>query len=85
MAVLNNYKLTTGHVIPNAYIRIGKLEVVRKVLLRYTVAIFYDQSEEFPAEEILFMCPYDIEGENPIAQAYTHMKTLPEFAGAVDC
>lgn len=28
---------------------------------------------------------YDINGENPIKQAYLHLKTLPEFADAVDC
>jgi hypothetical protein len=26
-----------------------------------------------------------LDGNNPIAQAYDHLKTLPEFAGAVDC
>lgn len=26
-----------------------------------------------------------IEGKNFIAQAYDHIKTLPEFAGSVDC
>jgi hypothetical protein len=30
-------------------------------------------------------CPYDIEGDNPIKQAYEHLKTLPEFEGAIDC
>lgn len=29
--------------------------------------------------------PYDLDGGNPIAQAYGHLKTLPEFEGAVDC
>jgi hypothetical protein len=29
--------------------------------------------------------PVDIEGKNFIAQAYDHIKTLPEFAGTVDC
>jgi hypothetical protein len=29
-------------------------------------------------------CAYDIAGENPIKQAYEHLKTLPEFAGAAD-
>lgn len=28
---------------------------------------------------------YDIEGANPIKQAYEYLKTLPEFADAVDC
>lgn len=29
--------------------------------------------------------PYDLDGGNPIAQAYEHLKTLPEFADAEDC
>ncbi len=29
-------------------------------------------------------CSYDIAGENPIKQAYEHLKTLPEFSGSVD-
>lgn len=27
----------------------------------------------------------DLDGPNPIKQAYEHLKTLPEFADAVDC
>jgi len=27
----------------------------------------------------------NLDGQNFIAQAYTHLKTLPEFAGATDC
>ena len=27
----------------------------------------------------------DLEGGNPIKQAYLHLKTLPEFVDAVDC
>ena len=29
--------------------------------------------------------PLDLEGPNPIQQAYLHLKTLPEFADAIDC
>jgi hypothetical protein len=29
--------------------------------------------------------PYVLDGKNPIAQAYEYLKTLPDFAGAVDC
>lgn len=32
-----------------------------------------------------FECAYDISGENPLAQAYAHLKTLPEFVDALDC
>jgi hypothetical protein len=41
------------------------------------------QEETFNAET--YACAYDITGSNPIAQAYAHLKTLPEFANAVDC
>ena len=33
----------------------------------------------------VYSCQYDLEGPNPIKQAYLHLKTLPEFADAVDC
>lgn len=29
--------------------------------------------------------PYVLDGKNPIAQAYEYLKTLPDFAGAIDC
>ena len=28
---------------------------------------------------------FDLDGPNPIKQAYLHLKSLPEFANAVDC
>ena len=28
---------------------------------------------------------FDLDGPNPIKQAYLHLKSLPEFADAVDC
>jgi hypothetical protein len=31
------------------------------------------------------MFSHNLDGANFIAQAYEHMKTLPEFAGATDC
>lgn len=32
-----------------------------------------------------YVFPLDLNGLNPIKQAYEHLKTLPEFAGATDC
>jgi hypothetical protein len=32
-----------------------------------------------------YSCAYDLDGANPIRQAYLHLKTLPEFANATDC
>jgi hypothetical protein len=43
----------------------------------------------FTKDDFSFLEQYefvpDLFGQNFIAQAYEHLKTLPEFAGAVDC
>lgn len=42
-----------------------------------------DQSTQFHAEK--FLSTYELSGDNPIAQGYEYIKTLPEFEGCVDC
>lgn len=32
-----------------------------------------------------FECPYDLDGANPIEQAYEYLKTLEEFSDVSDC
>jgi uncharacterized protein YecE (DUF72 family) len=36
-------------------------------------------------EERIIQFSLDLEGSNPIKQAYQFLKTLPEFSDAVDC
>ena len=43
---------------------------------------FKDGENEF---EKNYTFSIDLNGENPIKQAYAHLKTLPEFANAADC
>lgn len=48
--------------------------------------IVYLNSSKASAVEAKFVeFSYDISGENPIKQAYLYLKTLPEFADAIDC
>ena len=53
-----------------------------KTQLMVEVSAFIDD-----AEVEKFVCSFapNLDGRNFIAQAYDHLKTLPEFAGAVDC
>jgi hypothetical protein len=46
---------------------------------------YYAEKENEKIENKNFSFAYDLAGENPIKQAYEHLKTLPEFAGAIDC
>lgn len=41
-----------------------------------------DESVKFPPED--YACPIDLEGPNPIKQAYLYLKTLPKYSNAVD-
>ncbi len=36
-------------------------------------------------DKIVYVTSYNIDGENPFKQAYEYIKTLPEYADAIDC
>jgi hypothetical protein len=68
----------------NAYHRVEAVSLIGKETLNFHVRIYVAADKPFFAEQVL-SCAYALEGENPIKQAYAHLKTLPEFAGATDC
>jgi len=47
--------------------------------------VYSDAGKATAVEARFFEFGYDLDGTNPIKQAYEHLKTLPEFADAVDC
>ena len=48
--------------------------------------IVYSDAGKTSAVEAKFIeFNYNINGESPIKQAYLYLKTLPEFADAIDC
>ena len=72
-----------GVTVGGAYIKIQSFNG-NKELLKFDVST-HSQAGEQVLTVSSFEIPYNIEGENPIKQAYAHLKTLPEFAGATDC
>lgn len=51
-----------------------------------TFVVSWSESAGTPAiRQSTYGCSVNLDGENPIRQAYLHLKTLPEFADAVDC
>lgn len=82
---ITNTEVFKGITVNNAIIRI---ETVTLLPGRETMEIVVqfrasDEAPTFKGE--CFIAPYDIEGANPFAQGYAHLKTLPEFADATDC
>jgi len=72
-----------GITVSGAYIKIQSFSG-SKELLKFDVAT-HSRSGEQTLTVASFEMPYSIDGSNPIKQAYEYLKTLPEFAGAVDC
>ncbi len=67
----------------NAYIKVD-LVSGNKTLMRISIGIYREKDgQQLNGQQFVFTP--DLNGKNFLAQAYDHLKTLPEFAGAVDC
>jgi hypothetical protein len=72
-----------GVVVNDCYIKVHSIQG-DKQFMRVTIAFCADKDQQpFDLTEAIF--EPSMEGGNFIAQAYNHIKRLPEFAGAVDC
>lgn len=85
MALKKNFTTDAGIELADAYIRVEHLLIQNKNHLSYRVRVYATDEAKFSIDETHLSCSYDINGKNPIAQAYAHVKSLPEFADAVDC
>ena len=85
MALEKTVTTPQGFDATDAYHRVSGVALISKNKINFSVQSFKskDASVAFASEQ--HSCLYDLTGNNPIAQAYYHLKTLPEFAGAKDC
>lgn len=87
MALQKDIKLTDNFgievEIKNAYIKVEQV-----VCSKNNMTIYINSKKSSDGNNIVsnvVNCDYDLNGENPIKQAYLHLKTLPEFSDAIDC
>jgi hypothetical protein len=83
MALKKNIETLYGFIVNNAYIKVESVNVVKNKIT-FSVNFYVDNSKPFFDSKV-YACNYDIQSDNPICQAYKHLKTLPEFEGATDC
>lgn len=83
--------ITTEHGIelPKAYIRIDSIQGDKTVMYA-TVSIYKDDNaaiDKIPISSTIQNCTVDTSGNavNYHKQIYEHLKTLTEFADAIDC
>jgi hypothetical protein len=85
MALEKTVQAPQGFEAQNAYHRVEGLQVKNKTTISYMVRSYKDHSGVPAFADCQYESSYSIDGKNPIAQAYEHLKTLPEFENAKDC
>jgi hypothetical protein len=86
MALQKNHTLTIAgkqFVFTNAYIKVDQQEGTKEKM-RFAVNYTAEKNGEIIERKVYEFVP-NLNGENFIKQAYLHLKSLPEFADAVDC
>jgi hypothetical protein len=86
MALTKDMKFK-GVTIPDAYIRVNSFSG-SKAHIAFNVG-FYGAADENGEREMFdqqaYQCAYDLSGANALVQAYTFIKTLPEYVASVNC
>lgn len=78
---------TQPAVLQNAYIRVESVTGGKNSLSVSVVVYSKKDAEMLAAQNLSFAFAPEVgsSAKDFIAQAYNHLKTLPEFAGATDC
>lgn len=86
MALQKTVTTPHGFTAENAYHRVESVMLQGKSKISFRAVAYKNQGvDAIPFQETAHECLYNLNGDNPIKQAYTYLKTLPEFASAVDC
>ena len=88
MAILAPVETCFGFDAKEAYCRVESLSMTRDKNCSFLINNYLNQEAAqsvLPFSSSSFTYLYDLNGPNPIKQAYLHLKTLPEFADAIDC
>lgn len=85
MALKKTVETPQGFLAVDAYHRIESLILKGKTTIQFNIYSHKDKDTIPFFGEQVFDCAYDLNGDNPLAQAYNFVKTQPEFADAIDC
>ena len=84
MALKKTFTLENGLVANNAYIRVTNISITNKQHAVANLSFGVDETS-MPFQHKTIPFAYDLQGDNAWVQAYTHIKTLPEYEDALDC
>lgn len=84
MALQNNIELESGIVVEDAYTRVESVKLQNKTSMSFEAASYVDGGRTTAFRRNGYLTSYDLNGDNPLKQAYLHLKALPEYANAQD-
>jgi hypothetical protein len=84
MAIQTNIVTDADVTINAAYGRITSVSIPSKNHMTFVLSWFVSAESAMPAKVGAYSCVHALD-DNCIRQAYLYLKTLPEFANAVDC
>ena len=84
MALKKTASTVHGFEAVDAYHRVEAISLLAKDKITFHVRSYNSLDKPFFGESVV-SCGYNLDGLNPIKQAYEQLKTLPEFEGAIDC
>jgi len=67
----------------NAYVRVDSVKVEKN--FAQALVQTHKEKDGQVLEQKGYSFEYNLNGLNPIAQTYVHLKSLSEFSGATDC
>jgi len=86
MALKKTITTVQGLLAPDAYHRIDEVRLESRTRMSIIVRSYADggAGRAAFADTLLTGIAYDIDGQNPFRQAYSHLKGLIDYAGAED-
>ena len=85
MALLKALTTESNITVNDSYIKVEDVRLIRKNFINFKIKGYTSSDNNVSFYEESLGCSYDLNGDNPIKQAYEYLKTLPEFSGATDC
>jgi hypothetical protein len=86
MAFKKTVNTQIGVSVNDAYHRVEFVTIDKsKKRIDFHLRNYKDANSASWISDELHACEYDINGANPISQAYVYLKTLPEFIDVTDC
>jgi hypothetical protein len=85
MALKKSVVTNQGFDAIDAYHRVEGVRLISKKNILFQVRSYKNNSGVAAFADTDYDFEYDLTGDNPIKQAYDHLKSLPEFLDAVDC